>query len=130
MLEVKGIQNGIVLDHISAGSGLVVFNKLFKDIEDHPIVLLMNVESKHKGRKDIIKIENTVDVDLDILGLIDTNITVNIIKDGKVFEKKKVVIPQKLKGLLQCENPRCITNSDIYLVPIFKLVVKNESLED
>jgi len=129
MLEVKGIENGIVLDHISAGNGLVVFNKLFKNIEDLPIVLLMNVESKNKGRKDIIKIENTIDVDLDILGLIDNNITVNIIKNGKVFEKKKVYIPEKIKGLLKCENPRCITNSDIYAVPTFKLVGKNGSLE-
>jgi len=122
MLEVKGIQNGIVLDHISSGNGLKVFDKLQLAKVEYPVVLLMNVESRQLGRKDIIKIENTFDVDLTILGLIDANISVCLIKDGKVIEKQKVVLPKEIKGLIQCKNPRCITNHDDYIQPVFKLV--------
>ncbi len=95
MLEVKGIDNGIVLDHITAGNGIKVFNKLFSEQTDYPVVLVLNVESGILGRKDIIKIENKFDVDLDALGLIDENITVNIIRDGKRIDKQKVSIPEK-----------------------------------
>lgn len=105
MLEVKGIQNGIVLDHIASGNGLKVFDKLQLAKVEYPVVLLMNVESRQLGRKDIIKIENTFDVDLTILGLIDANISVCLIKDGKVIEKQKVVLPKEIKGLIQCKNP-------------------------
>lgn len=122
MLEVKGIQNGIVLDHIASGNGLKVFDKLQLAKVESPVVLLMNVESNQLGRKDIIKIENTFDVDLTILGLIDANISVCIIKDGRVVEKKKVVLPREIKGLITCKNPRCITNHDDYIDPVFKLV--------
>ncbi len=122
MLEVKGIQNGIVLDHIASGNGLKVFDKLQLAKVESPVVLLMNVESNILGRKDIIKIENTFDVDLTILGLIDANISVCIIKAGRVVEKKKVVLPTEIKGLITCKNPRCITNHDDYINPVFKLV--------
>lgn len=122
MLEVKGIQNGIVLDHISSGNGLKVFDKLQLAKVESPVVLLMNAESNLLGRKDIIKIENTFDVDLTILGLIDANISVCIIKDGRVVEKKTVVLPKEIKGLITCKNPRCITNHDDYINPVFKLV--------
>ncbi|MCK8061559.1 MULTISPECIES: aspartate carbamoyltransferase regulatory subunit [unclassified Fusibacter] len=128
MLEVNGIANGIVLDHMKAGLGLVVFNKLVDGKIDHPVVLLMNVSSQAMGKKDIIKIENTFDVDLNILGLIDENITVNIIKDGKLFEKQEVVIPKKLKGYIKCKNPRCISHFDNYVEPEFTLYSK-DSLE-
>lgn len=122
MLEVKGIHNGIVLDHIASGNGLKVFDKLQLAKVESPVVLLMNVESNLLGRKDIIKIENTFNVDLTILGLIDANISVCIIKDGRVVEKKKVVLPTEIKGLITCQNPRCITNHDDYIHPVFKLV--------
>lgn len=122
MLEVKGIQNGIVLDHIASGHGLKVFAKLQLEKVESPVVLLMNVESNLLGRKDIIKIENTFDVDLTILGLIDSNISVCIIKDGRVVEKKKVVLPKEIRGLITCKNPRCITNHDDFINPLFKLV--------
>lgn len=128
MLEVKGINNGIVLDHITAGKGLTVFNKLFQNTE-FSVVLLMNVSSKNISKKDIIKIEGSTDVDLNVLGLIDSGITVNIIKDGVVSEKHSVSIPETIEGVFECENPRCITNSDIWANPTFKLVGKNGSLE-
>lgn len=129
MLEVKGIENGIVLDHITAGNGIKVFNMLFSEQTDYPVVLLMNVESGLLGRKDIIKIENRFDVDLDALGLIDEKITVNIIRNGKLGEKKVVNIPQTITGLFECENPRCITNHDSHCEPTFELVSQNGELE-
>ncbi|RKD20886.1 aspartate carbamoyltransferase regulatory subunit [Caminicella sporogenes DSM 14501] len=128
MLEVKQIENGIVIDHIKSGNGLKIFNKLLLHESENPVVLLMNVESKALGRKDIIKIENTLDVDLNLLGLIDENITINYIKNGKLYKKEKVSIPTNIKSLIKCKNPRCITNSDIYAKPSFKLISK-ENLE-
>ncbi len=129
MLEVKGIENGIVLDHITAGKGIKVFNKLFSDQTDYPVVLVMNVQSNVQGRKDIIKIENRFDVDLDALGLIDENIVVNVIREGKLSEKKTVSIPKKVTGLFDCKNPRCITNHDVYCSPEFDLIGSNGELE-
>ncbi len=126
MLEVKGIANGIVLDHIRAGLGLKVFNKLIHEKFDYPVVLVMNVDSEFMGKKDIIKIENTFDVDLTVLGLIDEKITVNIIKDGKLHEKQPVAIPEKLKGYIQCKNPRCISHFDGYVEPVFTLYNKKQ----
>jgi aspartate carbamoyltransferase regulatory subunit len=128
MLEVKGIENGIVLDHIGAGNGLKIFNQLFSDTEC-PVVLLMNVKSKALGRKDIIKIEDTFDVDMDLLGLIDKNITVNIIKESKLVEKKSVSVPATITGGIKCQNPRCISHSDDYAVPTFRLIKANGKLE-
>lgn len=128
MLEVKQIQNGIVIDHIQSGNGLKIFNKLMLNKSENPVVLLMNVESKVLGKKDIIKIENSLDVDLNLLGLIDDNITINYIENGKLIKKEKVTIPSNVKDLIKCKNPRCITNSDNYVKPSFKLVSK-ETLE-
>lgn len=128
MLDVKQIQNGIVIDHIKSGNGLKIFNKLELFKAESPVVLLINVESKQLGKKDIIKIENTFDVDLTLLGLIDENISINFIKDGKVIDKKKVATPENVTGLIKCKNPRCITNSDDYIKPTFNLVSK-EKLE-
>ena len=122
MLEVTSIKKGIVLDHITSGNGLKVFNKLMLDKVNYPVVLLMNVSSKQMNRKDIIKIENNIDIDLDFLGLIDHNITMNIIEENRIVQKKKVEIPKKVKGLFNCHNPRCITNFDDYVKPTFQLV--------
>lgn len=128
MLEVKGIENGIVIDHIKAGKGIKIFNKLFSQT-NNPVVLLMNVSSGALGAKDIIKIENTFDVNMDVLGLIDQNITVNIIKDNQLVEKHHVQIPQEIKGGIVCNNPRCITHTDDYAIPTFKLIKANGKLE-
>ena len=122
MLEVKGIDNGIVLDHITSGNGLKVFDKLKLAEVDYPVVLVMNVESKRLGRKDIIKIENTFDVDLTVLGLIDSNISVNVIKNGKLVDKKQAILPETIHGLIKCQNPRCITNFDDQTEPTFKRI--------
>lgn len=125
MLEVKGIDNGIVLDHITSGNGLKVFDKLKLAEVDYPVVLVMNVESKRLGHKDIIKIENTFDVDLTVLGLIDSNISVNLIKNGKLVDKKQAILPEIIHGLIQCHNPRCITNFDDHTQPTFTRISTN-----
>lgn len=129
MLEVKGIKNGIVIDHIPAGQGIKIFNKLFSNYVDSSVVLLMNVSSQTLGKKDIIKIEDEFDFNLDILGLIDKNITVNIIKDDQLYKKMKSTIPKKIKGFIECKNPRCISHSDIWATPEFTLVSKNGKLK-
>lgn len=128
MLEVKGIENGVVIDHINAGNGLKIFNLLFSETEQ-PVVLLMNVKSELLGRKDIIKIENTKEVDLNLLGLIDQNITVNIIEENLLVKKLKATIPLTIKGGIKCQNPRCITHTDDYAIPEFTLVKANGKLE-
>ncbi|MDO4799318.1 MAG: aspartate carbamoyltransferase regulatory subunit [Bacillota bacterium] len=128
MLEVKGIENGVVIDHISAGNGIRLFNELFKDTK-HPVVLLMNVESKALGKKDIIKIENTHEVDLDLLGLMDPNITVNYIENEKLVKKVKTEIPTQIKGGIKCQNPRCISHTDDYAIPEFQLIRSEGRIE-
>ncbi|HHY90305.1 MAG TPA: aspartate carbamoyltransferase regulatory subunit [Clostridiales bacterium] len=128
MLEVHRIQRGIVLDHITAGKGLKIFNKLMLDQADYSVFLLMNVPSQSMGKKDVIKIENKIDLDLDFLGLMDHHITINIIEDGKITQKRKLTIPKKVRGLISCHNPRCITNSDNYAQADFQLV-SAETLE-
>ncbi len=121
MLEVTGINNGIVLDHIKAGNGLKIFNRLINHNIDVPVVLIMNVSSNILGKKDIIKIEDSFDVNLNVLGLIDENVTVNFIVDGKLKEKRKVTVPEKIKGYIKCKNPRCISHFDSYVDPEFTL---------
>lgn len=121
MLSVAGIEQGIVIDHITAGNGLKIVDKLGLGNVDFPVVLLMNVSSEKLGMKDIIKIENKFELDLNLLGLIDPNVTINIIKNGEKIEKYKSCIPQQVSGLFKCTNPRCITNHDIYAEATFTL---------
>lgn len=127
MLEVKGIANGIVIDHIKAGMGLTIFNKLFRETK-HPVVLLMNVDSKLFGKKDIIKIEGAANIDIDMLGLIDENITVNYIENDVLVKKIKTSVPASIRGGIKCHNPRCISHTDDYAVPEFSLVSKEPKL--
>lgn len=129
MLKVTGITQGIVIDHITTGNGLKIFNKLRLDKLDTPVVLLMNVDSKILGRKDIIKIQDYTDINIDVLGLIDRNATINIIKDSEIISKTKVEIPKKIKGLFQCKNPRCITTIDDYALSEFTLVPNENKLQ-
>ena len=122
MLNVGKMQNGIVIDHIGAGKSMDIYRYLGLDELDCCVAIIRNARSKEMGRKDIIKIENGLDaVDLDILGLVDTNITVNIIKDGKVFEKKKLNLPKQVTNVISCKNPRCITQIEQELDQVFYL---------
>jgi aspartate carbamoyltransferase regulatory subunit len=111
-MKIDSIINGIVLDHISAGKAMKVYDALGLDELDCSIAIIKNVKSTKMGKKDIIKIDNDFEVDLDVLGYLDPNITVSIIKNGKTVEKKKLQLPKKIKNIEKCKNPRCITSSE------------------
>ncbi|MGI6336926.1 MAG: aspartate carbamoyltransferase regulatory subunit [Clostridiales bacterium] len=111
-MNIDSIQNGIVLDHISAGMCMEIYRLLRLDQLSCSVAIIKNAKSKRMGRKDIIKIDEDIDVDLNILGYIDPNITVNIIRDGKLVCKHKLDLPHELNGVIMCRNPRCITSTE------------------
>ena len=118
---IDSIQNGIVIDHITAGKAMELYNILGLDKLDCTVAILKNVTSGKLGRKDIIKIDSPMEVDLDVLGYIDPNITVNIIRNGVRVEKKHLELPKKLVNVIHCKNPRCITVAEPQLDAIFLL---------
>ena len=120
-MNIDSIQNGVVLDHIQAGKSMEIYKYLHLDQLDCSVAIIKNARSNHMERKDIIKIDSPVDLDLDVLGYIDANITVNIIRDGQLVEKKHLAPPEKLVNVIRCKNPRCITVSEPQLDAIFKL---------
>lgn len=120
-MKIDSIQNGIVLDHITPGKALQVYEDLGLRKLDCSIAILQNVTSCKMGRKDILKIDKEYDVNLDVLGYIDPNITVSIIKDGQTIEKKKLKLPERLVNVKKCKNPRCITTVEQEIPQIFKL---------
>ena len=120
-MHIDSIQNGIVLDHIQAGKSMDIYKYLHLDELDCSVAIIKNVRSGHMGKKDIIKIDSPMEVDFDVLGYIDSNITVNVIWDGRLVEKKHVELPKKLVNIIHCRNPRCITVSEPQLDAIFLL---------
>ncbi len=120
-MNIDSIKNGIVIDHIKAGKGMEIYNLLGLDKLDCSIAIIKNVTSSKLGKKDIIKIDSDYDVDLDVLGYVDPGVTIDVIKDGKLVEKKKVDLPKQLKNIIKCKNPRCITSTEQELPHIFKL---------
>lgn len=122
MLNISGLKEGIVLDHIEAGKSLDIFYNLGLDKLECQVAIIKNARSNKMGRKDIIKIEGGLDtVDLKVLGYIDHNITVNIIKNDKIVEKKALKLPQKITNVIHCKNPRCITSIEQELPHVFYL---------
>lgn len=120
-MNIDSIKNGIVIDHITAGKGMEIYKLLGLDSLDCSVALIKNVSSRKMGKKDIIKIDSDFDVDTDILGFVDPDVTVNIIKDGKTAEKKTIGLPERLTNVLTCKNPRCISTTEQELPQIFKL---------
>ena len=120
-MKIGHIENGIVLDHITAGNSMNIYNVLKLDKLDCTVALIQNADSPKMGKKDIIKISTHMDLDLDILGYLDPGITVNIIRDGQVAEQRHVELPEKVVGVIQCKNPRCITSVEREIVHEFKL---------
>lgn len=120
-MKIDSIQNGIVLDHITAGKAMQIYYDLGLDKLDCSIAIMQNVKSDKMGKKDIIKIDKNMDVNLDVIGYIDPSVTVSIIKDGVTTEKKKVALPKKLINIKKCKNPRCITAVEPDIPQIFKL---------
>lgn len=120
-MNIDSISNGVVLDHIQAGRSMEIYRHLHLDQLDCQVAIIKNARSRHLGKKDIIKIDSPMDLDLDVLGYIDANITVNIIRDGQLKEKKHLELPQKLVNVIRCNNPRCITMAEPQLDAVFFL---------
>ncbi len=121
-MKIDSIQNGVVIDHITAGQGMKLYELLGLENLDCSIAIIKNVASKKLGKKDIIKIDAKIPVNLDIIGYVDPDATVNIIENGKLIEKKAIKLPEKLTNVLKCKNPRCITSTEQELEHVFKLV--------
>jgi aspartate carbamoyltransferase regulatory subunit len=121
MLNIDEIKNGIVIDHIKAGQGIKIFNWLGLDKARYGVAFVVNANSRQMGKKDIIKIDNTISINFDVLGLIDPNITVNVIENEKITEKIKLKLPERVENVLICKNPRCITSTEKYIPHIFHL---------
>ena len=115
------IRDGIVLDHITAGRGMDIYNILHLGELDCTVAMIKNAESEKMGRKDIIKVGQVLDLDFDVLGYLDPGITVNIIRNGERVKREKLTLPRHIKGIIRCTNPRCITSSERGLVHEFKL---------
>lgn len=121
MLNIDSIQNGVVIDHIKAGTGMQIYHLAGLDRLDCGVALIRNARSNKHGHKDIIKIESMIDLDLDVLGYLDPDITIDIIRNGIIVEKKKLEKPAKLVNVIRCKNPRCITSAEEEIDHIFYL---------
>ena len=122
MLNVGQIEEGFVLDHIAAGKSMDIYHYLKLDELDCTVAIIKNARSQVMGKKDILKVECSIDMlDLDVLGFIDHNITVNVIKDGVIVEKKDLHLPREINNIIKCKNPRCITSIEQELTHIFIL---------
>ena len=121
IMNIDSIHNGVVLDHIHAGKSMEIYKHLNLDKLDCSVAIIKNARSARQGKKDIIKIDSPVELDLDVLGYIDPGITVNIIREGKLVEKKHLALPGRLTNVIRCHNPRCITVSEPQLDAIFLL---------
>ena len=129
MLNVGKIEEGFVLDHIKAGKSLSIYEHLQLDKLDCTVAIIKNARSGKMGKKDILKVECDIDMlDLDVLAFIDHNITVNVIKDSKIVEKKELHLPAQVKNVISCKNPRCITSIEQELDQIFILTDKENEV--
>lgn len=125
-MNIDSIKNGIVIDHITAGNGMRLFKLLGLDNLECSVAFIKNAPSKKMGKKDIIKIDADLSVNTEIIGFIDPDVTVNVIKDNKITEKKTIELPESLTNVLCCKNPRCITTTEQELPQIFKLADKEK----
>ena len=127
-MNIDSITNGIVIDHIAAGRGMQLYKLLNLDELDCPVAIIMNVHSRKMGRKDIIKVDAAIDLDIDAIGYVDPNATVNIIRDGALVEKKDIGLPEKLVNIIRCKNPRCITTTEQELIQHFVLTDRKKGV--
>ncbi|MCI9576152.1 MAG: aspartate carbamoyltransferase regulatory subunit [Clostridiales bacterium] len=121
MLNVDSLTKGIVIDHIKAGSCMALYKYLELDKLDCSVAIIKNAKSNQMGKKDIIKIDGMLDLDMDVLGFLDCNITVNIIDNGEIIEKKNLVLPETVRNVVSCKNPRCITSIEQGIDQVFQL---------
>ena len=127
-MKIDSIMNGVVIDHISSGRGMMIYELLGLSKVDCSIALIKNVGSKKMGKKDIIKIDADIPVNFDVIGYVDPGATVNIIKDGVLVEKKTIQMPETLVNVIKCKNPRCISSCEQELQHVFKLTDKEKGV--
>ncbi|MGN1343218.1 MAG: aspartate carbamoyltransferase regulatory subunit [Traorella sp.] len=125
-MNINGVHNGIVLDHIKAGEAMRIYELLQLDKLDCCVAIIQRVDSTKYGKKDIIKIDENIELDFDMLGYIDPNITVNTVKDDCLVKKEHLALPETITNVIKCKNPRCITSVEQEIKHIFKLVNKDK----
>ncbi len=127
-MNIDSINNGVVIDHITAGRGMCLYDLLGLGSLGCPVAMIMNVGSKKMGKKDIIKIDADIELDLNVIGYVDPKATVNIIENGKLVEKKSIDMPETLTNVIQCKNPRCITTVEQELDQVFRLTDRENNV--
>ncbi len=127
-MNIDSIKNGYVIDHIQAGKGMQIYELLNLNELDCQVAIITNAKSKKTGKKDIIKIDKNIPINLETLGFIDPNITINTVKDDKIIDKRKLNLPEKIVNVAKCNNPRCITSIENYLDQIFILTDKENEV--
>ena len=125
MLNIGGLNEGVVIDHIKAGGAMEIYNYLGLEKLDCSVAIIKNARSNKMGKKDIIKIEGPITINLDILGVLDSNITINVIRDNEIVEKRLLPLPDMVTNVIRCKNPRCITSIEQELPHRFKLTDKD-----
>ena len=120
-MNIDSINNGIVIDHISAGNGMKLYELLGLAELDCSVAIIKNVVSQKMGKKDIIKVDADIPVDLDVIGFVDPGATINIIRNGSLVEKRNIEMPERLVNVIKCRNPRCITSCEQELDHVFRL---------
>ena len=128
MLSIGGLHEGIVLDHIHAGGAMEIYNYLNLEKLDCSVAIIKNAKSNKMGRKDIIKIDQLIDIDFNMLAVLEPNMTINYIKNGERVEKKQLALPEKIYGIIKCKNPRCITSIEQELPHRFKLTNREKAI--
>ncbi len=127
-MKIDSIVNGIVIDHITAGRGMELYHLLGLDKLDCSVAIIKNVHSNKMGKKDIIKIDSDIPLNMDVLGYVDPGVTVDIIKDENLVDKKSLSLPKEIKNVIFCKNPRCITSTEQELPHVFKLTDKENRI--
>ena len=121
MINISGLNQGVVIDHIQAGGAMKIYEYLNMEKLDCQVAIIKNAKSNKMGRKDIIKIEGPIQIDLNVLGILDHNITINIIENDKIVRKHTLELPDEVTNIIRCKNPRCITSIEQELPHKFKL---------
>ena len=127
-MNIDSVRNGVVIDHITAGNGARLYELLGLDALTCTVAFIRNVPSKKMGRKDIIKVDGTLSLNLDVIGYVDPQATVNIIRDGALVEKKSIPMPERLVNVIKCKNPRCITSCEQELDHIVRLTDRRQKV--
>ncbi len=128
MLNIDSVEKGLVIDHIKAGKAMEIYQYLNLDKMDCSVAIIKNAKSKKMGKKDIIKVENNIDMDLQVLGFIDPNITINVIDNSVIIRKINLELPQEIENVVKCKNPRCITSIEQEVVHKFKLTDREKEI--